>query len=86
MRVNNRLEGSPEENKGVAQGSLAYFGTYAVSDADHVLTLKIDRSSYRTGKHGPEAANQLNSDELKWTNLASSGGGTAELIGGALNR
>ena len=43
---NNRLEGSPEENKGVAQGSLAYFGTYAVSDADHVLTLKVDRSSY----------------------------------------
>src|SRR4051795_6278309 len=43
---NNRLEGSPEENKGVAQGSLAYFGTYAASDADHVLTLKVDRSSY----------------------------------------
>ena len=78
---NNRLEGSPEENKGVAQGSLAYFGTYAASDADHVLTLKVDRSSYPNWDDTDQKRQiSLTSDELKWTNLASSGGGTAELI------
>lgn len=60
--------------------SLAYFGTYAASDADHVLTLKVDRSSYPNWD-GTDQKRQisLTGDELKWTNLASSGGGTAEL-------
>jgi Lipocalin-like domain len=33
----NREEGTPEENKATMQGSLAYFGTYSVSEADHTL-------------------------------------------------
>ena len=78
---NNRLEGSPEENKGVAQGSLAYYGTYAVGEADHVLTLKVDRSSYPNWD-GTDQKRQISlaGDELKWTNLAASGSGTAELV------
>jgi hypothetical protein len=35
---NNREAGTPEENKAAMQGSIAYFGTYSVSDTDKVVT------------------------------------------------
>jgi hypothetical protein len=35
---NNRLEGTPEENKAIVQGLICYFGTYTVSGVDHTLT------------------------------------------------
>jgi len=35
---NNREAGTPEENKAAMQGSIAYFGTYSVSDTDKVIT------------------------------------------------
>ena len=79
--ANNRLEGSPEENKGVAQGSLAYYGTYAVSEADHVLTFRVEGSSYPNWDGTDQKRRiSLTGDELGWTNLAASGGGTAELV------
>ena len=31
---NNRDTGTPDENKAIVQGSIAYFGTYSVSEAD----------------------------------------------------
>ena len=78
---NNRLEGSPEENKGVAQGSLAYYGTYAVSETDHVLTFRVEGSSYPNWDGTDQKRRiSLTGDELEWTNLAASGGGTAELV------
>jgi hypothetical protein len=43
---NNRMMGTPEENKAVSQGVVAYFGTYTVEEANHVLTLHIEQSSF----------------------------------------
>ena len=43
---NNRMMGTPEENKAVSQGVVAYFGTYTVDEANHVLTLHIEQSSF----------------------------------------
>jgi len=37
---------APAESQASGKGSLAYFGTYETSDADHALTLHILRSSY----------------------------------------
>ena len=31
---NNRMQGTPDENKATMQGSLAYFGTYSVNEED----------------------------------------------------
>jgi ABC-type uncharacterized transport system substrate-binding protein len=30
---NNRMSGTPEENKAIVQGSIAYFGTYSIDEA-----------------------------------------------------
>jgi hypothetical protein len=76
----NRLEGTPEENKGVVHGSIAHFGRYAVNEADKTITFQIDTSTFPnwngTQQKRPVT---LNGDELKWTTPASSGG-SAEVV------
>jgi hypothetical protein len=44
--ASNRLQGTPEENKGVSAGSLAHFGTYSVDAAGTTLTCHVERSSF----------------------------------------
>ena len=43
---NNRMIGTPEEYKAASHGVVAYFGTYTVNEADRVVTLHIERSSF----------------------------------------
>jgi Lipocalin-like domain len=38
LASNNREAGTTEENKAIVQESLAYFGTYAVSEPDKTIT------------------------------------------------
>ena len=38
LASNNREAGTTEENKAIVQESLAYFGTYAVSETDKTIT------------------------------------------------
>ena len=43
---NNRETGTAEENKAIVQGSLAYFGTYTVSETDKTITTHIESSTF----------------------------------------
>jgi Lipocalin-like domain len=43
---NNRQAGTPEENKAVVQGCIAYFGTYSVSEKDKTFTVHILGSTF----------------------------------------
>ena len=38
----NRITGTPEENKAIVHGSIAYFGTYSIDEATHVFTVNIE--------------------------------------------
>jgi hypothetical protein len=40
----DRMEGTPDENTAAARGTLAYFGTYSVSEPDQTFVLHVDRS------------------------------------------
>jgi hypothetical protein len=76
---NNRMEGTPEENKAVSQGSLAYAGTYSVDDK--TLIFNIEASTFPNA----EGVSQkrfftLSGDELKYTNPATTTGGKAEAV------
>ena len=79
---NNRAKGTPEENKGVVQGSIAYFGTYSLEASDGTLTLHIERSTFPNwnGLDQKRLITSLTADELKYANPAASVGGTAELV------
>src|SRR6516165_12417626 len=41
---NNRMGGTPEENQAIVKGSIAYFGTYSIDEATHVLTVNVEGS------------------------------------------
>jgi hypothetical protein len=42
----DRLSGTAEENRAVAQGVLSQFGTYSVNEAEGTLTLHVETSSF----------------------------------------
>lgn len=78
---NSRTAGSPEENKAVVQGGIATFGRYSINEADHTLTLSIERSSYPNW-NGTEQKRPitLTADELKYVvPVSSSGVGRGEV-------
>ncbi len=45
---NNPETATPEEAKAIVAGSISYYGTYTVNEADKTLTLHVDASSIRT--------------------------------------
>ena len=42
----NRMAGSPEENKAIVQGSIAYFGSYSVDEKEQKINIHYDGSTY----------------------------------------
>src|SRR5262249_2122771 len=42
----NRLQGTPDENRAVVQGSVSSFGTYSVDEANRTLTLWYEAASF----------------------------------------
>jgi hypothetical protein len=43
---NNRATGTADENKAVVQGSIAYFGTYTVDEADKSFTAQVEGATF----------------------------------------
>jgi hypothetical protein len=71
---NNRTQGTPAEYKATAEGSISYFGTYAVSGTD--LMLHVEGSTFPnwTGTDQKRVNLSVTGDELKYTNPTPSGG------------
>jgi hypothetical protein len=79
---NNRLKGTPEENKAAVQGVTTHFGRYSVNEADKTLTLRIEGSAY-PNMIGTEQKRPftVSGNELRYTNPApSSGGAPSQLV------
>jgi hypothetical protein len=76
---NNRQTGTPEENKAIVQGSLAYFGTYSVDEAAKTVTIHIESCSFPNWNGTDQKRSfTISGDELKWTTTTTSlGSGTA---------
>jgi len=65
---NNRMTGTPEENKTASQGVVAYFGTYSVDEAKRILTLHIEMSSYPNWNRTDQIRRfKFVGDELRYT-------------------
>jgi hypothetical protein len=73
---NNREQGTTEENTAVVKGSLAYFGSYTVDEAEHLIEVKIDGSTFPNfDGTSQKRLFKLTADELTLSNAAPSGGG-----------
>ena len=79
---NNRAQATAEEGKAVAQGMIAFFGTYTVNEADKTLTTRIEGSSYPNliGGEQKRVITSLTADELRYTNPSTSTGTKAESV------
>jgi hypothetical protein len=67
--ANKRDAGTPEENKAVLAGLLAFIGTYSVSEADHVLILHVEASTFPNWIGADQKRSlKLAGDEMIWTN------------------
>jgi hypothetical protein len=80
--VNDRMQGSAEENKAVTQGTITYFGKYSVSEADRTIIIRIDGSSFPNWD-GTDQKRLfvLTEDELKLTvPPGPTGAGTIEVV------
>ncbi|MGH9807734.1 MAG: lipocalin-like domain-containing protein [Terriglobia bacterium] len=69
---NNRTIGTPEEYKATSHGVVAYFGSYSVNEADSIVTLHIERSSFPNwdGTDQKRSFSFVN-DELRYTAASS---------------
>jgi len=80
---NSRDRGTPEENKAVVEGSIAYFGTYSFNGADKLLTLQLDGSTFANLLGMAEqkrVITALTESELRFTNPRTPSGATLEVV------
>jgi len=80
--ANNRVQGTAPENQAVVQGSVAYFGTYAVqSEKDKTVTLRIEGSTFPNWV-GQEQKRVMSvtGDQLNLTNPSAAVGGTNYVV------
>lgn len=69
---NNRMAGTRQEYEAISHGVVAYFGTYSVKEADRILTLHIDRSSFPNWERtDQERKFEFVGDELRYTAASS---------------
>ena len=76
------LKTTTEENKAVMEGTIAYYGTYSVSESDKVLTLRVEASSFpnQVGADQKRTITELTGDQLKYENTTVMSGGQIHVV------
>jgi hypothetical protein len=78
----NRMTGTSAENTAIVQGSIAYFGTYTIDEGTHVITVKVEGSTFPNfdGSIQTRVLSFNGDDEVTYLNpTPSMGGGTAKV-------
>jgi Lipocalin-like domain len=79
---NNRMKGTAEENQAVVQGSLAFYGTYAVaSEKDQTVNMRIEGNTFpNSDNQDQKRVMTVKGNELSITNPTTTTGGVAYSI------
>jgi hypothetical protein len=79
--INNPAQGTADENKATAQGTITYFGTYSAGDMDHAIAIHIYGSSFPNW-NGTDQKRifAITGDQLKLTAPVGGTVGTAEVV------
>jgi hypothetical protein len=76
---NHPAQGTAEENKATAQGTMTYFGTYSVSEADRTIAIHIEASSFPNWNGADQKRIvAITGDQL--TLIARALGGSADVV------
>ena len=78
----NRMTGTAEENRAIVQGSIAYFGSYAVDEKEGKINIHYDGSTYPNWDGEDQIRLiAISGDELKITSpMSAVGGGVVHLV------
>lgn len=77
---NNRATGTAEENKAVVQGSIAYFGTYTVNEAEKSVTYQIEAATFPNWQGTAQKRTiAFSGDEFTQSLAAGSAGGAVDI-------
>ncbi len=81
-KIDNRMGGTPDQNKAIAQGVIAMYGSYTVDEANKTINVKFEGSSFAkfVGTDGKRLITSINADEFRSTNPATSTGTKAESV------
>ena len=81
-KIDNRMGGTPDQHKAIAQGVIAYYGTYTVDEANKTINLKFEGSSFAkfVGTEGKRVITSIDDNELRSANPATSTGTKAESV------
>jgi hypothetical protein len=76
------MKTTPEENKAVMEGSIAYYGTYTVDETGKTITLRVDASSFpnQVGSEQKRTITSLTASELKLSNPTALTGGEIHYV------
>jgi Lipocalin-like domain len=79
---NDRLHATADEYTAAMQGSLAYFGTYSINEADKTISFKTEGSTFPNseGEVLKRIITSLTADELIYTNPATTTGARVEAV------
>ena len=84
---NNRLDATAEELSANNRGSLAYFGTYTVNEADKTITFRTEAGTYPNaeGEVIMRIITKLTADEWVYTNPSTTLGARIEAVWRRIN-
>jgi len=79
-KIDNRMTGTPDQNKAIAQGIVAQYGSYTVDEPNQTIIVKIEGSSFPkfVGTEGKRVITSINENEFRSSNPATSTGTKAE--------
>jgi len=79
---NNPSTPTPEEAKALAEGSIAYYGTYTVDETGKTVTLRVEASSFpnQVGIDQKRTITSLTANELKLSNPTAVSGGQISYV------
>ncbi len=81
-KIDNRMGGTPDQNKAIAQGVIAMYGSYTVDEANKTINVKFEGSSFAkfAGTEGKRVITSINDNEFQSTNPATSTGTKADSV------
>jgi Lipocalin-like domain len=81
FKVNNRLQGTPEENQMAVHGTTATFGNWSVDEASNTLIVRNEGGMF-PNQAGTESKRSvtLAGDQLRVSNPAPAAGGRSESV------
>jgi hypothetical protein len=81
LSSSDRAKATTEEAQAILQGALTYFGTYNVVEADNIILLHLDGTTFpNMSTEAKRLVTFIGADELRYRNPSSASGGQIEVV------